>query len=127
MKSVRMWVGVLALTSFLAGVAGGMLFTLKRYPRHAPGPFAAYRTRLVEEYELSSFDDDRLGQILAAYTEEIERLKARQLQAFDAELVRAGRECSVRIADYVIPEDRKDEFRQACGIDPDQPFPPTVH
>jgi len=126
MTSERFWILVLAVTSFFAGVAGGVLFAMDRFPRDAPGPFASYRERLVDEYELSAYDESRLRQVLDAYQEEIERLKSRQLQAFDEELARAGTECNGRIATYVIPEDRKHEFRLACGIAEPEPFPPSA-
>ncbi len=125
MSSERFWILVLAVTSFLAGLAAGVLFSLDRIGPDAGGPFGSYRERLVVEYGLSDYEAGRLQQILAAYDEEIERLKARQLQAFDADLIRAGRECSERIATYIIPEDRKDEFRLACGIVEPEPFSPN--
>jgi hypothetical protein len=110
-KSERLWVVVLSLTWLLVGAAGGMLFSLQRNPLHDAGPFSTYQARLVEAYELDEVNAGRLAEILAHYDQTIERLKARQAPEIDAELVQAGTECMDRIHDYIVPAERREEFR----------------
>ena len=88
-----------------------MLFSLQRNPLYEMGPFSAYQARLVEAYDLDEVDAGRLAEILVHYDQAIERLKARQFPDLDAELVQAGTECMDRIHDYIVPEERREEFR----------------
>jgi len=121
MSSERFWILVLTATVFLAGIAGGFLLALERFPQDSSGPFAAYRDRLSDRYDLPSESRQRLTQILEVYDEEIERLKARQLEAFDGELVKAGQDCLARIREHILgpilsPEELA-RFSRECGMD----------
>jgi hypothetical protein len=52
MSSERFWVLLLTLTAFGAGVAAGVLLTLRRMPVPDTRPFAAYEARLTETFDL---------------------------------------------------------------------------
>ena len=125
MSIERLWVTILALTSFLAGSAGGLLYSLHLNPREQPGPFAAYEARMVETFEL---DDERalwLRGILDRYDEEIEELKARHARDLEPELVALGETCRKRIRSWVVPRERRAEFdRLAHGVGPLSPSRP---
>jgi len=112
MNSERLWVVVLAVTSFLAGAAASLFLTLRRNPVQEYGPHAAYEAQLVETYGIEAEERRKLRQILDVYHEEIEVLKARQLEEYDAEKAKAGEDCFQRIHDWVIPADRLAQFRR---------------
>jgi len=115
MSRERAWIVVLAITCFLAGVAGGIVFSVHRFAPPPSGPFADYHARMVREYGLDAEQSDKLGQILAAYDERLENLKSRQLRDLDSELVEAGDLCVERICRYIVPE-HADEFRRQPGL-----------
>jgi len=121
MNSERLWVVVLVVTSFLAGAAASLFLSIRRFPIQESGPFAVYEALLVEEYEIAPDERQKLRQILDVYHDEVERLKARQLEAFDAELVKAGEDCLARIHDWVIPPERVASFRDHAGLGPTAP------
>ncbi|HED66631.1 MAG TPA: hypothetical protein ENJ09_13875 [Planctomycetes bacterium] len=120
MNSERFWILVLTATAFLAGAAGGFLFAIEAFPQGSSGPFASYRDRLAERYDLPPESRRRLAQILEVYDEEIERLKARQLESFDGELVKAGEDCLSRIEGHILAPiltpDELAAFRRECGL-----------
>ena len=111
MSRERVWILVLAGTCFFAGVAGGIVFSLRQFAPEPSGPFADYHESMVRTYDLDAEQADRLGEILAAYDERLENLKSRQLRDLDAELVGAGDKCVERICRFILPE-RAEEFRR---------------
>lgn len=116
MSSERFWIVVLALTSFLVGLAAGFLVSLRRHPLVEPSPFAAYEARLVERFELDEERTRWLRRILASYDEDLEALKARHVRDMEDEFVEVGLACRDRIRRWVIPEERRQEFdRLAAG------------
>ncbi len=115
MTRERVWIVVLAVTCFFAGVAGGVVFSVGRFAPEPSGPFADYHARMVRDYDLDAEQADKLGQILAAYDERLDSLKSRQLRDLDAELVEAGDRCVERICRFIVPE-RADEFRRGAGL-----------
>jgi len=122
MSVERMWVTILALTSFLSGSAGGFLYALHVNPQERPGPFAAYEERLVQTFDL---DEERalwLHGILGRYDEEIEVLKARHVRDLDPELVALGETCRKRIRSWVVPLDRQAEFDRPAHGNAPPPF-----
>jgi len=119
MNVERMWVAILALTSFLSGSAGGVLYSLHMNPQEQPGPFAAYEERLVQTFDLDEERASWLHGILERYDEEIEELKARHVRDLEPELVALGDTCRKRIRGWVVPPDRLAEFdRLAHGTAP---------
>ena len=118
LASERLWVLVLAATTFLAGAAGGVLFGVGLHEDEPAGPLAAYRVRMAETFSLDEVGVDRLEEILAVYDQEIEALKARQLRALEPELIVAGETARERIRRYVIPADRLDDFDRWATPEP---------
>lgn len=134
MNSERFWILVLTLTTFLAGGAGGFLLAMESVPARDSGPFASYRDRLADRYHLPADARRKLAQILEVYEEDIERLKSRQLDTLDAELVQAGSDCLDRIESYVLAPlltpDELAAFRAECGMGDaaaSSPGAPPVH
>lgn len=106
MSSVRLWILLLALTSFLAGSAGGVLAG-SRLASNAPdrGAFADYATLLVETYDLSPDRTRRLRAVLDLYHSDLEELKSRHIGEAEPELIRLGETCRQRIRDYVLTDE----------------------
>jgi hypothetical protein len=119
MSSERFWVLMLALTSGLAGFAGGVLLSFWMHPRAQPqaNAFAAYEARMVETFDLDEERASLLHLALASYEKDVEALKARYLRELEPELAELGRTCRERIRDHVIPDDGRPEFdRLAAGL-----------
>ncbi len=126
MSSERFWIVLLAGTSFLAGLAGGVLlsFSLRLSPEPEPVRFAAYEARMVGTFQLDEKRERLLHLALASYDEEVEGLKARTLRELEPELAELGRTCRERIRHYVIPVERRVEFdRRAAGGSPEPTTP----
>ncbi len=111
MSSARLWILILALTSFLAGAAGGVLGA-RRFapPAPDPGPFADYWELMVETYDLPPDRARNLRAILSLYHDDLEELKSRQVESLEPELVRIGLTCRRRISDRVLTEAQRDQF-----------------
>ncbi len=117
MTSLRSWIVLLAVTSFLAGLAGGLWVAEVRSPRES-GPFASYAIRLERAFHLDRKRTHWLRTALAEYETEIEALKLRGVGPLEDELVQAGKRCNDRIREHVIPEDRRAEFDRLSGGHP---------
>ncbi len=123
MTSIRVWIVLLALTSFFAGMAGGILLAKPRGDLES-GAFAAYESRLTRSFGLDEARTRWLRLALEEYDSELEALKSRGVASLEDELVQAGRRCHDRIRLYVIPEARQKEFdRFASGL----PLPDGLH
>lgn len=108
---VRLWIAVLVATSFLAGLAAGLLGGLRLAP--APpdrGPFADYETLLVEQFDLSPERQRGLRYLMDEYHRRLERLKTRNIDVLEPELVRLGLTFRGRVRDTVLPPSRRTEF-----------------
>jgi len=108
MKSERFWVVVLAVTTFCAGLAAGVLFSIER--DRPETPFGAYEARMVEAFDLDPEQVVNLRWILRDYEEKIESLKESNIAALDGELVRIGREHREWIREKVVPDHHRQEF-----------------
>jgi hypothetical protein len=53
MNSLRLWIGLLALGCFTAGVASGMMLSAHNAPTPRWGALADYETMLVDHFQLS--------------------------------------------------------------------------
>ena len=79
MNGPRTWITVLAGTSFLAGLASGLLFAAAQAEGPiARGEFAGYQSRLVEQFGLSAERSDLLGVVLTSYEQDLVRVQDRQ-------------------------------------------------
>lgn len=111
MSSTRLWILLLALTSFLAGSAGGLLAGTRLAPP-APerGPFSDYAALLVARFDLEPDRERRLRAVLELYHRDLEELKSRHVAEAEPELIRLGEACRQRIRDYVLPSEQQAAF-----------------
>src|SRR5262249_10709890 len=108
MRSERLWVVVLAITAFCAGLAAGVLFSLEH--GRPERPFGAYEQRMIEAFDLDPEQVRNLRWILRDYEEKIEALKESNIAALDDDLVKIGREHRDYIREKVVPEHHRQEF-----------------
>jgi len=114
-KSLRLWIVLLALVCFGAGTAAGALATaanLRTPPER--GPFAAYERELIRTFGLSDERARLLRALLAGYERDIERIKSGRMSetisAMEPELAARGRWYHEQIRDKVLPPGRQAEF-----------------
>ena len=112
MKSERFWVLILAVTVFCAGLAAGMLLSFRRQPAQSTGPFADYEARMIETFGLDEEHARNLRWILQDYQEKIDALKDENLVALYPRLERIGLQHRDLILEKVVPEHRRQEFKQ---------------
>ncbi|HEV8111989.1 MAG TPA: hypothetical protein VGR31_04385 [Planctomycetota bacterium] len=115
MKSLRLWIGLLALLSFAAGGAAGALAAVKMFrPAPEAGPFTEYERELAHTFQLSPERTALLHVLIAGYERDIERVKsshmAHTLSAMEPELADLGRWYGEQIRDKVLPPARRAEF-----------------
>lgn len=114
MKDPRLWIGLLALVSFLTGVAASALFERLSGPRAEPGPFAAYAAELQDRFQLDPERGRHLAVVLRDYDQELQRIRdartAEFYAALESELRPKGLEYNRIIRDLVLPPDRREEF-----------------
>ena len=110
MNSERLWLALLVVVVFCAGIAAGLLLSFRLHPTHAADPFRAYEERMSETFDLDQGRRENLRWILDAYQEKVEALKERNLAGLDAELVQIGRDHRDLIRSKVVPERHLQEF-----------------
>ncbi len=108
MKSERLWVLVLALTTFFAGLAAGVLLSFRRDQEERP--LGAYEQRMVEAFDLDEERVRNLRWILRDYQEKIDALKESNIAALDGDLVKIGRSHRELIRNKVVPEHHRQQF-----------------
>jgi len=118
MDGLRLWIGVLVLTSFLAGGAGGVLVGLEISPPAAvPGAFSDFEKMMVAEFDLSDERARGLRVVLDQYQRRIERIQARNASALEPELAKLGLTFRGVVRDTVLPASQRDKFsRMSAGI-----------
>lgn len=117
MTNVRIWVVILTLTAFLAGLACGPFVShwFVEPPRPtAEGPFAEYERLMTQTFQLPKERAEPLRAILEQYRRDIESIKDRHLadysSAMEPELSELGRKYREQIRDRVLPEGKRAEF-----------------
>ncbi|MAB79374.1 MAG: hypothetical protein CMJ89_08470 [Planctomycetes bacterium] len=115
MSSERTWIIILSITCFFAGLAGGVVFAAGRFPQEELGPFAQYEKRMVDYFDLDEDRQRHLRYILEGFKEEIERLKEHNIHRLEDRLVNEGKKRHDLIGDWVIPENRREEFNR-CSL-----------
>ena len=110
MSSERLWVLILTLTSFCAGLAGGVVVSAGRIPSEELGQFAQYEARMIETFGLDEARQRDLRYILQTYEEEIDKLMDRNVQDLEPELMREGQRRHDLIREWVVPPHRRQEF-----------------
>ena len=115
MNGTRTWITVLTGTSFLAGLATGLLLSAAQAEEpSAEGEFAGYQDRLVEQFELSAERSELLGVVLANYEQDLVRVQdhqnARSMKTMEPELRDLGKRYWGVIRESVIPLNSRGEF-----------------
>ena len=115
MKSLRLWIALLALVSFAAGGAAGTLVAATAFrPAPATGPFTEYERELARTFQLSPERTALLHVLIAGYLRDIDRIKsahmAHTLSAMEPELATTGRWYREQIRDKVLPPGKQAEF-----------------
>lgn len=102
---------LLAATSFLAGVAAGVIFGLEVAPTPpARGPLDEYQARLVRTFHLDRSQQKALALRIDQYRREIESVQSKYMPGMEAELVKAGLGCRDYIRDRVLPPAERRRF-----------------
>jgi hypothetical protein len=123
MSSERLWVALLALTTFCAGLAAGLLLSFRRAHGQDARPFGAYEARLTEAFDLDEERVRNLRYILQDYEDQIDDLKERNIAALDSELVEIGLDHRELIRTWVVPPRHLQEFDLWVGGLPVLPTP----
>ncbi len=110
MSSERLWVVILALVAFLAGLAGGVLVAPRMIRPPDPGPFANFQARLSETFELSKENRAALRSVMEEYQRRLEKIEARFVSETAEERARLGIQCVTTIRKHVLPEEKQVEF-----------------
>jgi hypothetical protein len=115
--SLRLWVSILALTAFLAGLACGPFVSAWFFPQAraaASGPFADYERLLVQTFHLAPERREPLHAILDQYRRDNEGIKdqhmADYVTSMEPALREKGLQCREEIRDKVLPESQRSEF-----------------
>ena len=115
MNSIRLWVTVLALVSFLAGSAAGKILTERSTARDADrGALADYEELLVRQFDLSPERRRFLRVLLDHYDQEVTRIRNDHLSSYrsaiEPDLRRLGIEYNQYIRDKVLPPEQRLAF-----------------
>ena len=110
MSSERLWVLLLAATTFCAGLAAGVLLSARVHSARAERPFDAYEAQMTAAFDLDEEQVRNLRYILQDYQEQIEALKESNIAALDPKLVKIGRDHRELIRTWVVPEHHRQQF-----------------
>ena len=115
MNGPRAWITLLAGTSFLAGLAAGLLVAAVQADESGlEGDFAGYRQRVVRQLELNPERSELLAAVLVNYEQDLARVRdqqtARSMETMEPELRELGGRYWKLIRERVIPLDSRSEF-----------------
>lgn len=129
MNDVRLWVLILALTSFAAGLGAGVLVGESRGEQDlALERSRDYRHMFLDTFELEPERERRFVELMARYDAEVEELRQRALEAslsqIEGQLSRLGLTYRDAIRNYVLPEGERGRFDAllARGASPSAPL-----
>ncbi len=112
MNDARSWILALALVSFFAGLAAGVMLSTQDAARR--GPLADYERQLLETFDLGPERARALRTILRAYEHEIARIEGEHLAAYrtaiEPDLDRLGIAYDTHIRDQVLPPSQRALF-----------------
>lgn len=126
MTNLRLWILLLALTAFGAGVGLGWAASNRTHAAaeraRNPGPFDGFQRQFETVFRPSEERSRLLGELLANYQREIEVLEQAQLESARAALERELEKLALtyrdRIRNSVLPPDQRAEYdRLALGVD----------
>ncbi len=115
LNSVRLWVVLLAATSFLAGLSAGMALS-RPVPaaERSDEPFRDYRIAFTREFGLDAERARLFGELLRNYQRDLDALRDRVLATsrnpLEPELAELGLRYRQLIRDHVLPPARRGEF-----------------
>ena len=119
MSRLRVWIGLLALVSFTAGIASGMMLSARTAPPLRWGRLADYESMLLERFDLSGERARCLRVLLQAYEREVERTHSQRFAEYMAlhgpDLSPKAQEYESLIREKVLPPSRRDEFARLCA------------
>lgn len=123
MNDLRLWVLVLALTSFAAGAGLGVWGTASRLSGEPPrSTFADYEQLLAQRFELSPERRKLLSHVLESYEQDIREIQDRRsaelMSSMEPELAERGRYYRSLIQDNVLPERQRAEFAHLAHPSP---------
>ena len=115
MNGPRAWITLMAGTSFLAGLAAGLLVSAVQAEESGlEGDFAGYRQRLVRQFELNPGRSELLAAVLVNYEQDLARVRdqqtARSMETMEPELRELGGRYWKLIRERVIPSNSRSEF-----------------
>ena len=115
MSNLRVWIALLALTCFAAGVSSGLFLAAeRREPARSDQPFGNYRAAFVERFGLDPTRAALFEDLLHEYHEELEAartgLLARSRSELEPQLEQIGVRYAEAIRDHVLPPERRAEF-----------------
>lgn len=115
MSGARGWILLLALVTFLAGLAAGWTGAeLSREQAPGSSAFGPYERELVRAFDLDADRQRLLAGLLDHYNREIEEIQNRYTaevrQDMERELLRVGRDYRGHLRDHLLPPDRRAEF-----------------
>lgn len=115
MNNVRLWVVLLGLTCFLAGLSCGLFVSWRgREPQRSSEPFADTREAFTARFALDERRTALFQELLRAYHDDLERARAGVLARSRTELEPALEQIALRyqsaIRDHVLPPERRAEF-----------------
>ncbi|MAF64952.1 MAG: hypothetical protein CMJ84_04740 [Planctomycetes bacterium] len=128
MNSVRLWVLLLAGTSFLGGLAAGTLMAERaRVQQHVTEAFPDYRGLLVRHFDLAPERERELRNILTLYqdslTEISDRHMAELMSGMEPELSQKGRHFRGLIRNHLLEEEDRPTFDRLCASSATFPTP----
>ncbi|MDZ4773646.1 MAG: hypothetical protein SGI72_10985 [Planctomycetota bacterium] len=119
MTNLRLWVVILALVAFLAGVATGPWVSAWAMPpaqAATRNSFDAYERALVETFQLAPERRAPLRAILDEYERDLGRIKDRHMadymSSMEPDLSKLGRAYREEIRDKVLPAEQRAEFNR---------------
>jgi len=124
MGSLRLWILLLAVAAFGAGLGVGWFASSRVQPgaEQSSGPFDGFQREFVRTFKLSPERARLFGELLANYQRDINDLEQAQLEAGRTELERKLETVALtyreRIRNSVLPPDQRAEYdRLSAGID----------
>jgi len=125
-RSVRLWVGLLALVCFLGGISTGLFLADMGWAgtdradaganerRRTGEPFEEYRLAFVQRFQLDAQRERLFAELLRNYSKEIEDARTGLLRRSQPELETTLSDIGQRyrsfIRDHVLPPDQRGEF-----------------
>lgn len=121
MTDLRLWIAILAGTSFLGGLASGLLVgEVRGQATPARGTFDDYRELLVDGLELDAERERLLRELLRNYENDVKRVRDRHsveiLAAMEPELRELGERYRNLVRNRLLDPERRAAFDQLATL-----------